>query len=386
MLNRQHVEDIEDDRYLHVVSRSQSRFAVPINPNRILQLEFHPSGHYLGYCREDGSLTVWKLGNSSFARSKKMVIPDAMIHWISWNSQEVSEFVTCSGNHELLIWGIDEKKREIVKLRTLNSGNKNNKIERCIFDPSGNWLLSQQGLDLHFWDVKSDYQLKHFFQLDSLEDIDIDNSVTAINWTNSGSHLVIGLSSGKLIVLQTDQDLVRVILVVEAHRSAINSIVLDPWGQKLITGGEDGSCNLWELATMCCQMTLDNRSSRICSMDIDSQGKILAVTSSDNAAQFYDIIEGRLLASHNLKTEESDPLIKFYPDKSWFILSGKHDSLERHFTPGNYNDLTSFWKVDTERQNPRNRANRKPIKRDSKERGRVSKWDFPKSSRFNDRF
>ncbi|CAR28968.1 hypothetical protein ZYGR_0U03260 [Zygosaccharomyces rouxii] len=386
MLNKQHVEAIEDDRYSHVVSRSQSRFAAPISSNRILNLEFHPSGHYMAYSREDGSLTVWRLANVSFARSKKMVIPNAMSRWVSWNHQEISEFATCSGNHELYIWGVDEKKREIVKLRTLSSGNKNNKIERCIFDAQGRWLLSQQGLVLQFWDVKSDYQLKQSYQLDELEaNVSDDDVITAVVWTNSGSHVIVGLNSGKMCILQVGEDSVRPLLFIEAHRSAITSMVMDPWGEKLITGGADGSCNIWGLATMCCEKTIDKHS-RICCMDVDPSGKILAVTTADNTVQFYDTNELQLLASQNLKTTESDPLIKFYPDKSWFILSGKDDSIERHFTPGNYNDLISFYKVENERRNSRSRIQRKPIKKDSKERARVSKWDLPKTSRFNDRF
>lgn len=388
MLNKQHVEDIEDDRYSHVVSRSQSRFAAPISSNRILNLEFHPSGHYMAYSREDGSLTVWRLANVSFARSKKMVIPSAMIRWVSWNHQEISEFATCSGSHELFIWGVDEKKREIVKLRTLSSGNKNNKIDRCVFDPQGRWLLSQHGLSLQFWDVKSDYGLQQSYQLEELDSTASDDDViTAVVWTNSGSHVIVGLHSGKVCVLQVGQDSVRPVLSIEAHRSAVTSMVIDPWGRKLVTGGADGSCNIWELATMCCTRTIDKHA-RICSMDVDPLGKILAVTTADNTVHFYDTNEGQLLASQNLKTTESDPLIKFYPDKSWFILSGRDDSIERHFTPNNYNDLISFYKVDNEKQNPRSRVHihRKPTKRESKERGRVSKWDFPKASRFNDRF
>ncbi|GCF00928.1 hypothetical protein ZYGM_000519 [Zygosaccharomyces mellis] len=387
MLNKQHVEDIEDDRYSHVVSRSQSRFAVPISSNRIVNLEFHPSGHYLAYSREDGSLTVWKLTNVSFARSKKMVIPNSMICWISWNQQEIAVFATCSGNHELLIWGIDEKKREIVKLRTLNSGNKNNKIDKCVFDPQGRWLLSQQGHSLQFWDVKSDYELKQEYHFDGPESSasDHDDVITAVIWNNSGSHVVVGYQSGKMCVLRVSEDAVRPFLSIEAHRSAITSMVIDPWGEKLITGGADGSCNIWELATMCCRRTIDKHC-RICFMDVDPLGKILAVTAADSTVQFYDTNEGKLLASQNLKTTDTDPLVKFYPDKSWFILSGKNDSIERHFTPNTYNDLVSFYKVDSEKRNPRSRIHRRPIKRELKERGRVSKWDLPKASRFNDRF
>lgn len=390
MLNKQHVEDVEDDRYLHVVSRSQSRFAVPISSNRIMNLEFHPSGHYLAYSREDGSLTVWRLANASFARSKKMVIPKSTIRWVSWNPQEISEFATCSGNHEIMIWGVDEKKREIVKLRTLNTGNKNNKVGRCVFEPKGRWLVCQQGLLLQFWDIKSNYELKHsYYQLDAGEpDDDSDgDEITALSWSNSGSHLIVGLRSGKLHILRVGEDSARPFLSLEAHRSAITSIVVDPWGEKLITGSLDGSCNIFKLATMRCDKTIEQYSG-ICCMDVDSLGKILAITTADNTIHFYDTNEGQLLTSHNLKTTtESDPIIRFYPDKSWFILSGKNDSIERHFTPNTYDDLISLYELEHEKRTPRNnRVHRRPIKRESKEHGRVSKWDFPKPRRFNDRF
>lgn len=378
MLSKQQVEDIDDDRYAHVVSRAHSRFAAPITPNQVLNLEFHPSGHYMAYTRADGSLTVWKLTGSSFARSKKMSLPDAMANSVSWDPKETSQLATCGFSHDLTIWSMDDKKREISKLRTLALGSKS-KVEKCMYDPSGHWLLAVTDGALHIFDITKDYQLQCV--------LEIESGATVVSWTNSGSHVVLGFESGNLSVLQiegaaTSNPLIK----LKAHRSAINSCCVDPWGRMLITGSDDGTCAIWELNTMCCVVLLDQLCSPVCSLDVDPTGKMLAVCTEDKNVQFCDTNSGQILATHNITNFSSKPIVKFYPDKSWFILSSKHDSLERHFTSNQYNDPISLWKAENEKVSAHKPNSRKVPKRDGKERGRVSKWDSHKGSRYGDKF
>ncbi|AQZ14116.1 TEX1 (YNL253W) [Zygosaccharomyces parabailii] len=380
MLSKQQVEDIDDDRYAHVISRVNSRFAAPITPNEVVSLEFHPSAHYVAYSRSDGSLTIWKLSSSSFARSKKMFVADAMANSLSWDPKETSQFATCGTSYDLVIWNIDDKKREVTKLRTLTPGTKT-RVEKCLYDPTGRWLLGLTRRALHLFDIEKDYESLSQFTFE------IEDDATAVCWNNSGSHIVLGDDCGKLSVFQIEgSSNAKHVITINAHRSAITSCSIEPWGRFLVTGSDDGTCAIWELSSMCCVLLLDELLSPVCSLDVDSTGKILAVCTADGKVHFHNINSGEMLATHSIKGSSSRPVIKFYPDKAWFILSSKQDSLERHFTPNQYDDLVSLWRAENEKVAPRKANSKKIPKKEQKDRLKVAKSDFPRGSRYNDRF
>lgn len=398
LMSKNQIEEIEDDRFAHAISRSNSRFAAPVTPNEVLSIDFHPSGNALAYSRVDGSLTIWLLTGASFARSKKIYLTDAIgtdkiVHSLSWNPNEIAQFATVGNSSEIFIWGIDEKKRSLTKLRSLSIGTKM-KIFKCLYDPTGSWLLAvTKSNELHLFDAKNDHELHSVLDINN---IIAEDSVHSICWNNSGSHVFVGLNSGKLAVLKLNSaDEFEMCIVVPSHRGPITSIRVEPWGRFVITGSTDGSCGIWELSTLTCLTLLDDLDASVLSLDIDSMGKIIGVCTSDGNLQFYDINSGQRLFSQNFKKFGSDLVFKFYPDKTWFVLSGKDDSLQRHFTPSQYNDPLSLWKSEYEKTllGTRNKnTNRRPLKRERenevpRERTRMPKRerDQPRASRFADK-
>lgn len=398
LMNKNQIEDIEDDRFALAISRSHSRFAAPITPNEVLSIEFHPSGNALAYSRVDGSLTVWLLTGASFARSKKIYLTDAIgtdkiVYSLSWNPNEIGQFATVGNSSEIVIWGIDEKKRSLTKLRSLSIGTKM-KIFKCLYDPTGSWLLTvTKSNELHLFNAKNDHELHSVFDVNNIIQ---EDSVHSICWNNSGSHAFLGLKSGKVALLKLNsEDVFEMCIVVPCHRGPITSIRVEAWGRFLITGSTDGSCGIWDLSTMICVTLVDDLDASVISLDIDSMGKIMAACTNDGNLQFYDINSGHKLYSQKSQKFGSDLVFKFYPDKTWFVLSGKDDSLQRHFTPIQYNDTLSLWKSEYEKTllNTRNKnTNRRPLKRERendvpRERTRMQRRerDQPRVSRFADK-
>lgn len=362
IMDKPQIEDLEDERYIHVNTRSQSRFAVPVNPNEVMSIEFHPSGKFLAYGRIDGSLTIWILDSSSYAKARKIYLADAididkMVYSLSWNANETSQFATVANTSEIFIWGIDEGKRSLTKLRTLTVGSKV-KLFKCFYDPMGNWLLAvTKSEELYLFNVRSDHEMHSTFDVKAIVP---DDSIYCVSWNNSGSHIFLGLKSGKLVVLELDEtEGISVKSILSSHRASLNCVKMDPWGRYVVTGSTDGTCCIWDLKTLCCELCIDEFDCSVSQVDIDALGKILAICTTDGVVRFYDINSGHLFLQQKIKNSNSDVILLFKPDSTDLIISGKQDILQSHFTPNHYHDVLSLWKTvhEKSRSTSRNKNN-----------------------------
>lgn len=357
-LSKKNIETVEDERYSHVVSHSKSRFAASIIPNEVLALEFHPTGDVVAYSRMDGSLSIWKLNSTQgrFSQSTGYIyIPGAVnsemvITSLSWNPKELGQLTTASNSNEIFLWGLDDSKRGIVKLKTIILRNHKTKLNRCVYDPSGKWLLCSTKTEcIYLFDVENEHSLHH--TLDLWELLKYRDSITSITWNNSGSHIFVGLRNGKLIILEMtfkhDEISFEVIIDIEAHRNSITSLKMDPCGRFLIAGSSDGTCSIWNLRSMSCSSVISDLDSAVISLDIDHLGKIIAICTSGDQVYFYNANNYELIKKESLVSFHSDLIFKFHPNKSWYILSGKDDCL-RNLTTQAADELT-YWKQEYEK-------------------------------------
>ncbi|QLQ78777.1 hypothetical protein HG537_0B01260 [Torulaspora globosa] len=395
LVNKNQTEEIEDDRYVNVVSRTQSRFASPLGPDPIVSLEIHPSGKSLAYSRADGSLTVWVMSSASFARCKKLYVANAVgrdrsVCCVSWDSSEMDQLATVCNGSEVHVWAVDERKRTLSKVRTISVGAKL-KLHTCAYDPTGRWLLAlAKSEEVYLFDARKDHELH---SVSDLKQIISNDSVQCLAWNNTGSHLFLGLRSGKLALLELDaSNDFKLRMLVDAHRGFVSSIAVDPWGRFVVTGGSDGICVVWDISSMCCSVVIDDLGSNVDSLSIDHLGKCLALCTEKGDLRFYDLNSGKALLSQKMKTSGSGLIARFYPDRTWFISSSKWDILERHFTPSAYTDVLGLWKVGDEKPKMelRNRSvARKPLKRgrenDRNDRGRIGKRESSRSGRIFER-
>ncbi|QLL31264.1 hypothetical protein HG536_0B01250 [Torulaspora globosa] len=395
LMNKSQTEEIEDDRYVNVVSRTQSRFASPLSPNQIVSLEIHPSGKSLAYSRADGSLTVWVMTGPTFARSRKLYVANAVgrdksVSCLSWDSTEMNQLATVCNGSEVLVWAVDEKKRTMSKVRTISVGAKL-KLHTCAYDPTGRWLLAlAKSEELYLFDARKDHELH---TVSDLKQLIAGDSVHCLAWNNTGSHLFLGLKSGKLALLEFDaSNGFKLCMSVDAHRGLVSSIAVDPWGRFVVTGGSDGICVVWDISSMCCSVVIDGLDSPIASLSIDHLGKCVALCTEKGDLRFYDLHSGKCLLRQKMGASGSDLVARFYPDRTWLIIPSKWDILERHFTPSTYNDALGLWKAGHEKPkiDLRNRnVTRKSLKRsrenDKNDRGRAGKRESSRGGRFSER-
>lgn len=345
-----HVDSIEDERYKHVITRKQSRFSNQLAPDEILSIEFHPAGHAVAYSRIDGSLTIWPSISATFIPGKIIHIKDAcgsekIVTSVSWNPLEITQLVTASNSNEINVWEYDESKKTASKVRNVTVGHRT-KVFRALFDPQGRYVLAvTKSESLYLYSVKDEFNL---IATVDLSDIIENDSVYSVTWDNSGANIIIGTKSGNLLVLTVDENknTVHTLLQVPGHRSPVSCLKIDPLGRFLVSGGTDGSCNIWDLKTFICIKEIAGLNSSVISLDICHMGKILGICLNDNRSCFCDVTTGKILYESTKKDLNSEPVIKFFPDKTMFLLSGKNDTLQKHYFGSGKMNLLSIWGFD----------------------------------------
>ena len=355
------VEPIEDDRYIHVTSKSKSRFKASLAPNEVLSLEFHPSGNPLAVSRMDGSLTVWifRHHRGIFERAQKVYLRDAaaferVITSISWNPRELNQFATTSNSNEIPLWRIDDTKRDLAKLKVITVGSHRSKIIKCLYDPMGEWLLAiTKNGAVYIFDPKNDYSLYHNSNL--WEHLKYQDSIYSVCWNNTGTHIFVGLKNGSLVVLEwqpgregNSTHCLKMITELKNHRNSITVLKMDPRGIYLVSGSSDGSCIVWDLEILCPKSVISDLSASVVGIDIDHLGQTLVICTSDSQLGFYDLKDGSLVAQRSRESLHSDLVFGFHPGKSWYITSGKNDTLENHTMSAS--DPLKYWKVEYEKQ------------------------------------
>ena len=357
-LSQRYTDPIEDERYSQTGSRTKSRFSPVLSQNEVLTCEFHPSGNQVAYSRADGSLTVWKFDKSNGLFNQKCIynhVPDVIntekvVTDLSWNPTELDQLAAASNSNEILVWSVDNDKKSIVKMKTLQVPGSKTKVYKCNYSPNGQWLLCSTKNELiYLFSVADEYKLQCSFDLWSIADY--ESSITSISWDNSGSYLFVGLKNGKVVVLEIvsqDETIVsfRCVMQIDAHRNSVSSMKMDPQGRFLVVGSTDGTCSAWDTQTLCCLYIISDLDAAVVSVDINYLGSILAVTTGDDQLHFYYASDGKLINTHPIKDLKSDIIFKFHPNKSWYMLSSVNDTLINHTasTP----DELQFWKKQYE--------------------------------------
>ncbi|CCK70731.1 Tex1p KNAG_0F00620 [Huiozyma naganishii CBS 8797] len=348
-LKKENIENVEDDRFLQVASSSKSRFgASGKSQNQVHLLNFHSSGSYAAYTRADGSLTVWFLGSKGdfhTNETRKKLVPNAagsdrVVTAISWNPNEPAQFATCSNNNEICFWDADD---DVSRIKKLLVGHAKVKVNRVLFSTGGKWILCVARTEfLYILDSLKDYKQVCSYKLP--KELDSGDGITSICWSNSNDYFFTGWRSGKIVLFQIDAlGQVSLRLNTNGHRNSVTSLKFDPLGRYLISGSSDGTFTIWDASNMVCKRSFNDIGASVVSIDVDHLGKIIAVCSGDDKLRFYDMNTGHLIELVNVNGLKSDIVFKFFPNKSWYIVSTGNDVLTVHQSKAP--DELNYWQV-----------------------------------------
>lgn len=348
---------IEDDRYNACASKTKSRFSTSgsYNSNEVLSVEFNSIGSLLAYSRLDGSMTIWTINHPKYLQ--KIYKPDIcgqdkLVTSICWNPKESSQFITTSNNHEIILWNVDSKLRKINRIKSFPILHETIKLKfnNCTFDPTGNiCVASTKSGHIYLFNFKNgainenSADISNSYSTTFLGDVipNFDSIIRSIIWNNSGEYLFIGLKDGDILVLKLDSEHMKLSLIftIKSHSSSIIKLALDPWGKYLFSACNDGIVAVWDLKTLCCKKIINDINDSILSIDVDSEGFVLGVTTESSNLHFYDLDSFERIYSNDLSETESDPILKFYTKSFGFIISDEHNTLKYYYSSKSYKDL-----------------------------------------------
>ncbi|KAG0220926.1 hypothetical protein BGX31_010380 [Mortierella sp. GBA43] len=160
----------------------------------------------------------------------------------------------------------------------------------------------------------------HFGELQPLEHN--GGSVESYMYSPDGSSLVVGLSSGDVIMYKTSNR--EKSWTSKGHTEKVRSVVFSPTGDRIISGSEDKTLRLWDSKTGACHHVLTGHTDWIQSIAYSPRGDLVASGSRDKAVRLWDLGTGH--CRHTL-TGHTDIItsVEFSPDGSQ-VASGSKDS------------------------------------------------------------
>ncbi|SCU95873.1 LAFA_0G02828g1_1 [Lachancea sp. 'fantastica'] len=312
--------------------------------NPVCSLEFHPTGAYVVYTRADGSLNLWKL-KSDRTESYKPLTQDSTKEsinstqsCISWSPFTGFLFATVNGSNVIRVYDASTG----ANIKSLNSDDEC-EYNLCLYDPSGKWLAAvTQDNQISLFDVDAEYQLAwksslnktaHTSQFVPKPANDSPSShVTSFIWSHDSTKIYAAFDSGKIEIYDVLATGIQGLIGVSGHTGPVNCMRLDQTGSYLIAGGEDTICSIWDLASMCCTLTINDFPDSIRDMDLSHDGSLLAL-SSPSCTHIYTLEERASIHKIEFDSKVSRPKFRFYPGHSTFILTTEKDLVSKYHRP-----------------------------------------------------
>jgi WD40 repeat protein len=199
---------------------------------------FAPDGKTLASGGNDYRVCLWDVTTGrlirEFARSSERAgaYADArLVHSLAF-SPEGKTLAASIGDHSVVVWETATGK-ELRKIQ-----GHEGPISALAFSPDGK-LLVTGGHDqaIHFWDLTTGK---------SVRDLAAEEPVASLVFAENGRTLVSGSAYGSLRVWQISNG--KELRQIEAHRGAINGLVLGPDGKTVASCGQDKLVRVWNLA------------------------------------------------------------------------------------------------------------------------------------------
>ncbi|MFZ9753320.1 MAG: WD40 repeat domain-containing protein, partial [Cyanobium sp.] len=118
--------------------------------------------------------------------------------------------------------------------------------------------------------------------------------VLSVTWSADGQRLASGGSDGTVRVWEAASG--RELAVLEGHKGLVRSVSWSSDGQLLASGGEEGTVRLWDAASGCELAVLEGHKEPVMSVAWSADGQRLASGGSDGTVRLWDKASGRELA------------------------------------------------------------------------------------------
>ncbi len=133
------------------------------------------------------------------------------------------------------------------------------------------------------------------------------------------------------------------------HSLAISSVAFSPNGRTLVSGSEDNTLRLWDVATGKELRVFGGHESQIFSVAFSPDGKTLVSGSWDGSIRLWDVVSGRqlrVLYGHELRVHTQGKESKSFVMKAW-VMAVAFSPDGKTLVSGGSDDMVKLWDVAT---------------------------------------
>lgn len=200
---------------------------------QILHISSNPAGTRVVNTRLDGSIRIWRMAPQGPVSVSIISKPHAgPVKRVSWHPFSESVLASVGEDEYLKIWKLGGTTEREVKLAP-----EGEKLQICEYSPVGDCVAVSYLNRLIFFDNNDS-------EKESIEAV-LDDIVCDIQWSVNGEFCLAGLANGTIAFVKLVAGGSEVVYQLKGPSLAITSIALDPRGEFICGGCDNGNVYFW---------------------------------------------------------------------------------------------------------------------------------------------
>ncbi|CAK7896870.1 hypothetical protein CAAN1_03S05644 [[Candida] anglica] len=251
--------------------------------SEIILLSINPTGSRLVNARTDKAIRVWKCSSDKLHDPITVEQPHVKaVESVSWHPKHEYTFATVGRDHLVKIWKTSSSGCTVEReVRVNRNDNSRHGMSVCQIVK-----YSADGEVMAVVDRDSTISLFNTSNYTMFKQFKMGEHVFDFTWFNSGhSHFMIGLHNGTVEVYkvkENDDEPVEKVHTLKGHRSSVTTVALDPRGQYIAIGSNEGVVSLWNTENLLNEGTISSIDESIAQVDVSRDGAYLALTFDRN--------------------------------------------------------------------------------------------------------